>query len=65
MSCTMREMTRRVSQTGCTMRKKNKKRVFCDFFEGPQPKKKTRSQQLKSVIELMEDPLKSESEKRL
>ena len=57
MGCTMGKMARRVSQIGCTMGKTIKNVFFRAFFEGPKKKKKTRSQELKSVRELIEDPL--------
>ena len=40
------------------MRKTVKKRVFCAFFEDSK-KQKTRPQELKSVDELIDDPLSS------
>ncbi len=53
----MGKMARHVSQIGCTMGETIKNVFFRAFFEG-QKNKKTRPQELKSVHELIEHPLR-------
>ena len=53
----MVKMARRVSQIGCTMGKTIKNVFFRAFLKAKNKKQETRPQELKSVFELMGDPL--------